>query len=164
MAEQKGVAMAILGIVALIAVVGLVMLFSGATGKSVNPSYGDKLYGGDLTRGPMYEDGFVRYSTNRLTSGPLYGYMYGDEDFRARNQDTGNASAPYGEYDTDYKRTPPILNNPCPFPPYSSPTTLQYAQMDHCIPIGYNPENKEQYDVGVNRYNTQVCCITAVRG
>ena len=42
--EGKGVAMAILGIVAVIAVVGLVLLFTGATGKI---SYGQpKVYGG----------------------------------------------------------------------------------------------------------------------
>lgn len=49
MADGKGVAMAILGIVALIAVVGLILLFSGAaTGDVVTDSlYGrDKLYGG----------------------------------------------------------------------------------------------------------------------
>ncbi len=42
--EGKGVAMAILGIVAVIAVVGLVLLFTGATGK-VSAPY-QKLYGG----------------------------------------------------------------------------------------------------------------------
>ena len=44
MEEGKGVALAILGIVAVIAVVGLVLLFSGATGKGI--------YGGALTRTP----------------------------------------------------------------------------------------------------------------
>jgi len=47
--EGKGVALAILGVVALIAVVGLVLLFKGATGNVVayDPIYGsDKLYGG----------------------------------------------------------------------------------------------------------------------
>jgi hypothetical protein len=47
--EGRGVALAILGVVALIAVVGLVLLFRGATGNVVayDPIYGsDKLYGG----------------------------------------------------------------------------------------------------------------------
>jgi hypothetical protein len=50
MAEGKGVALAILGIVALIAVVGLVLLFSGKTTGGVvanDPIYGqNKVYGG----------------------------------------------------------------------------------------------------------------------
>lgn len=160
--EGKGIAMAILGLVAVIAVVGLVLLFKGGTGKMVNPALGDKLYGGGLTRGPMYETGFIRDSTNRATSGRLYGYMYGDQDFRERIQDSGDG-VPYATYDADPKRTGPILNDPCPFPPYRSPSTLTYAQPGVCIPIGYNPATEEMYDLGVNRYNTQVCCITAVR-
>ena len=45
--EGKGIAFAILGIVAVIAVVGLVLLFKGATGKAINYAYGvDKVYGG----------------------------------------------------------------------------------------------------------------------
>lgn len=43
--EGKGVALAILGVVAVIAVVGLVLLFSGATAKVSLPS---KVYGGAL--------------------------------------------------------------------------------------------------------------------
>ncbi len=48
MAEGKGVALAILGIVAVIAVVGLIMLFKGGTGEVVvGGIYGpDKTYGG----------------------------------------------------------------------------------------------------------------------
>jgi hypothetical protein len=52
MEEGKGVAMAILGIVAVIAVVGLVLLFKSATGMG--------LYGGELTRIPgvdLYQKG-----------------------------------------------------------------------------------------------------------
>jgi hypothetical protein len=52
MEEGKTVAHAILGIVAVIAVVGLVLLFSGATGMG--------LYGGELTRVPgvdLYQKG-----------------------------------------------------------------------------------------------------------
>jgi hypothetical protein len=68
--EGKGVAMAILGIVAVIAVVGLVLLFTGATGKG--------LYGGELTRVPgvdLYEKGEepVRYTSPvPVTEGGTY--------------------------------------------------------------------------------------------
>jgi hypothetical protein len=50
--EGKGIALVILGIVAVIAVVGLVLLFKSATGMG--------LYGGELTRVPgvdLYEKG-----------------------------------------------------------------------------------------------------------
>jgi hypothetical protein len=43
MADEKGIAYAILGIVAVIAVVGLVLLFKGATGQGV--------YGGEMRQG-----------------------------------------------------------------------------------------------------------------
>lgn len=59
MEEGKGVAMAILGIVAVIAVVGLILLFTGATGNGS--------YGGALTRPGtyLYEKGEepVRYTS-----------------------------------------------------------------------------------------------------
>src|SRR5574341_2523136 len=49
--EGKGVAMAILGIVAVIAVVGLVLLFKGGTGGFVG-GYGDpKIYPGKVVQG-----------------------------------------------------------------------------------------------------------------
>jgi hypothetical protein len=54
--ESKGVALAILGIVAVIAVVGLVLLFKGATGKVVDTSMtfpNAKVYGGAL-KGEQY--------------------------------------------------------------------------------------------------------------
>ncbi len=76
MEEGKGIAMAILGIVAVIAVVGLVLLFTGATGKG--------LYGGELTRVPgvdFYQKG---ESVPRYTSpvpadegGTYYQYRQG---------------------------------------------------------------------------------------
>ena len=57
--EGRGIALAILGIVAVIAVVGLVLLFKGGTGQ---------IYGGDLTRVPgedLYQQG---YEPPRYTS------------------------------------------------------------------------------------------------
>jgi hypothetical protein len=65
--EGRGVAMAILGIVAVIAVVGLVLLFTGATGKFVEPGVA-KLY--------------TRQSEVAVAAGPAnlenpyYGYEY----------------------------------------------------------------------------------------
>ncbi len=56
--EGKGVALAILGVVAIIAVVGLVLLFSGAVGKFVQPSYA-KVYPGHVVggdTGPGFQD------------------------------------------------------------------------------------------------------------
>lgn len=58
MEENKGISMAILGIVAVIAVVGLVMLFSGGTGKYVMYSY-PKVYPGKvvaLETGPGFQE------------------------------------------------------------------------------------------------------------
>ncbi len=52
MDEVRGIALSILGVVAIIGVVGLVLLFTGATGMG--------LYGGELTRVPgvdLYEKG-----------------------------------------------------------------------------------------------------------
>ncbi len=48
--EGKGVALVILGVVAIIAVVGLVLLFSNATGKYVMPNYA-KVYPGHVVSG-----------------------------------------------------------------------------------------------------------------
>lgn len=161
MTEGKGVALAILGVVAVIAVVGLILLFTGATGKVAYSTAGAKLYGGgELAHGlDQYRDpqGFVRDSTNRIYEGPLYGYMYGD-DFRGRIKDSGNG-VPYATYDQDYKRTGPILNNPCPFPPYTDPTTMLYAEGRECVPQGFNPVTEEMQDLGVTNKNQQVCCI-----
>ena len=76
MEEGKGIAMAILGIVAVIAVVGLVLLFKSATGSGV--------YGGDLTRVPgvdMYQQGesVPRYTSAVPASegGTYYQYRNG---------------------------------------------------------------------------------------
>lgn len=47
--EGKSIALVILGIVAVIGVVGLVLMFSGATGRAATSSYsGGDLYGGEL--------------------------------------------------------------------------------------------------------------------
>jgi hypothetical protein len=65
--EGRGVALAILGIVAVIAVVGLVLLFTGATGKLVSPGVA-KLY----TR--QSEIGVAAGPAN--VENPYYGYEY----------------------------------------------------------------------------------------
>lgn len=51
--ENKGVALAILGIVAVIAVVGLIMLFTGSTGQGV---YGGQMRQGESDIRPYYEE------------------------------------------------------------------------------------------------------------
>lgn len=141
MAEGKGVALAILGIVAVIAVVGLVLLFSGATAKVASSSYNAmNLYGGNLNRGPEGETGFVRYSTNRATQGRLYSDQWSD-DFRDRNQDTGTMEAPRALYNQDYKRTGPVLPDKCPseyFGEYRDPVTSLYA-WDACVQSPVDP-------------------------
>ena len=132
--EGKGIALAILGIVAVIAVVGLVLLFTGVTGKYAVPT--DKLYGGGgVTRGgqDQYHDGFVRYVSNRPEYGALYSYDYSDE-FRSRIQDSGDQEVPYATYDASYKRTGPIMDNPCPYSPYTDRVTRLYAQGRECVP------------------------------
>lgn len=86
MAEGRGVVLAILGIVALIAVVGLVLVFSGkSTGQVVLPArYGqDKLYGGGKGQpfesdapgraGLPYSGGWVAGSPYTTAAGEAYG-------------------------------------------------------------------------------------------
>ncbi len=132
--EGKGIAFAILGIVAVIAVVGLVLLFKGGTG---GVAYNQpKIYGGgEITYGlDQYEDGgFVRYSDNRVYAGA--GYIYPE-----RIQDTGGAPVPVPTYDTDYKRTGPIKDNSCPYVPYTVRSTAINAAGRNCIRSGVMPE------------------------
>lgn len=159
--EGRGVALAILGIVAVIAVVGLVLLFKGGTtGKVAGTTAGAKVYGGGgIAHGlDQYRDeaGFVRYSDNRIYAGAQYGYQWGD-DFRERIEDSGNG-VPYATYDADYKRTGPVLDNPCPFPPYTDRVTGLYAEGRECIPSGMNPANGEMGRVP-SGYEDYFCCI-----
>ncbi len=126
--EGKGVALAILGIVAVIAVVGLIMLFTGATGKFA--AGGDKLYGGGgLAHGQdQYTDpeGYVRYATPRP-------YEFEEGEFPGRLQDSGDLPPPDVLYDASYKRTGPVKDNPCPYPPYNDRVTPLYAAGRECI-------------------------------
>jgi hypothetical protein len=129
--EGKGVALAILGIVAVIAVVGLVLLFTGATGK-VASSYGDaKVYGGgEIAHGlDQYRDpeGYVRYQTPRP-------YEFEEGVWPERLMDSGENEPPAPVYGQDYKRTGPVLDNPCPYPPYTDKTTGLYAEGRDCVP------------------------------
>jgi hypothetical protein len=157
--EGKGIAMAILGIVAVIAVVGLVLLFKGgATGNVAGSTAGAKIYGGgEIARGlDQYrsDDQFTRYSDNRATHGRLYSYDWSD-DFRDRIEDSGNG-VPYATYNADYKRGGPVKDNPCPFPPYSDKVTGLYAQGRECLPAGVDPASGEQVVWG---YEDFMCCI-----
>jgi hypothetical protein len=140
--EGKGIALAILGIVAVIAVVGLVLLFKGGlTGKGI--------YGGDLTRGQQYDSGYVRYDTGRVYSGALYVYP-------ERIEDTGGSPVPVPTYDMDYKRTGPIKGNPCPFSPYNDRSSALYADGRECVPGGTDPSTGE---VIVEGFEDYLCCI-----
>ncbi|MEM2916152.1 MAG: hypothetical protein QXT19_02235 [Candidatus Woesearchaeota archaeon] len=132
--EGKGVAYAILGIVAVIAVVGLVLLFKGGAGKVVLEQ--PKVYGGGEIRYGLdqYQNGgFVRYSDGRIYAGA--GYV-----FPERIKDTGGAPVPTPTYDSDYKRTGPIKDNPCPYAPYTVKVTAINAAGRNCIRSGIMPE------------------------
>ncbi|MEM4239991.1 MAG: hypothetical protein QXM31_00845 [Candidatus Woesearchaeota archaeon] len=105
--DEKGIAMAILGIVAVIAVVGLVLLFKSATGMG--------LYGGELTRVPgvdLYEKG---ESVPRYTS-PV-------------PSDEGGT---YYQYREDWAG---LERDPCPYTDYYVSTTASAAgARSDCIP------------------------------
>jgi len=136
--EGKGVAYAILGIVAVIAVVGLVLLFKGASGNVALQASSDlaKVYGGgEIAHGlDQYSDGgFVRYSDGRVYAGA--GYI-----FPERIKDTGGAPVPTPTIDSDRKRTGPILDNPCPYTPYVVKATAIAASTRNCIYAGDNPD------------------------
>lgn len=70
--EGKGVAMAILGVVAVIAVVGLVLLFKGGTGSFVQGYGAPKLYPGHVVSGE------VGPGTNYLGEGAYVARQQGD--------------------------------------------------------------------------------------
>lgn len=153
--EGKGVALAILGIVAVIAVVGLVLLFKGATGKVAYTTDGAKVYGGGGIAHGLDEytdpEGFVRYSTNRVYSGAHFIYP-------ERIEDSGNG-VPSPTYDQDYRRQGPVLGNACPFRPYTRIVTRFYAKGQDCVEQGFNPATEDYVDVGVNNAANEVCCI-----
>jgi len=128
--EGKGVALAILGIVAVIAVVGLILLFKGATGKVAGTLGDAKVYGGgEIAHGlDQYRDpeGYVRYSTPR----PL---EFEEGIFPERMKDSGDNPPPEVVLDQNYRRTGPILDNPCPYPPYTDRVTPLYASGRECV-------------------------------
>ena len=156
--EGKGIALAILGVVAVIAVVGLILLFTGATGQVVFQQ--DKLYGGGgiAHNQDQYNDpqGYIRNSDNRIYAGALYGDQWSD-DFRSRNQDSGDSDIPYATYNVDYKRTGPVRDNPCPYAPYSDKVTELYARGRDCVASGYNPNNGEMGRIPAG-YEDFLCC------
>ncbi len=134
--EGKAVAFAILGIVAVIAIVGLVLLFKGWTAEVAYTTAGAKIYGGgEIAHGlDQYADGgVVRYGDNRVYSGAEY-------VFPERIKDTGGAPVPSPTYNTDYKRTGPVKDNPCPYAPYTVKTTAVNAVGRNCIRSGIMPE------------------------
>ncbi len=152
--EGKGIAFAILGIVAVIAVVGLVLLFKGWTADVAYTTGGAKLYGGgELAHGmDQYTDGgFVRYSDERVYAGASY-------VFPERIKDTGGAPVPSPTYDTDYKRTGPTKDNPCPYTPYTVRVRAIDAGVRECIRSGVMPEE----DISEGRipvgYEDFYCC------
>jgi len=96
--EGKGVALAILGIVAVIAVVGLVLLFTGATGKFVEPGL-PKIYTRQSENAVAYGPGNVE--------NPYYGYDYETWDGRTAS---GKQTAAGGAWD------PSNVHGEIPFP------------------------------------------------
>ena len=91
MAEEsgKGVALAILGIVAVIAIVGLILLFSGAKKTGQVVLAGDKLYGGSVS------DAEYPYLENR----PVKGVPVTPEGIQVADEETAYAEAvPYRTY------------------------------------------------------------------
>src|SRR3989344_7563193 len=91
MAEEngRGVALAILGIVAVIAIVGLILLFSGAKKTGQVVFAGDKLYGGSLS------DVEYPYLENR----PVKGVPVTPEGIEVADEETAYAEAvPYRTY------------------------------------------------------------------
>lgn len=129
--EGKGVALAILGIVAVIAVVGLILLFKGGTtGNVAGTTAGAKIYGGgEIAHGlDQYQDpeGYVRYSTPRPLEGEEYIYS-------ERIKDSGDNPPPEVTLDSNYRRTGPIMDNPCPYPPYTDKVTALYAAGRECM-------------------------------
>ena len=69
MVDEKGVSLAILGVVAVIAVVGLVLLFSGAkTGNASDNA--PALYGGGAEPGRAYQAEASRYGGGRGANSP----------------------------------------------------------------------------------------------
>ncbi|MEM4246805.1 MAG: hypothetical protein QXR48_00135 [Candidatus Woesearchaeota archaeon] len=150
--EGKGVAYAILGIVAVIAVVGLVLLFKGGAGKVVMEQ--PKVYGGgEITYGlDQYSDGgFVRYSDNRVYAGAEY-------VFPERIKDTGGAPVPIPTYNSDYKRTGPVKDNPCPYAPYTVKVTAINAAGRNCIRSGIMPEEAISDGRIPSGYEDFYCC------
>lgn len=135
MADGKGVALAILGIVAVIAVVGLVLLFTGATARVASPTSGDKIYGGNIVRGPYYETGYARYKTGRFREGEEFVYP-------ERIKASGDQPVPTVYRDSSYKRTGPVAGasgpEKCPDPRYPDPTTSLYA-FEGCVTSEVDP-------------------------
>jgi hypothetical protein len=156
--EGKGVALAILGIVAVIAVVGLILLFKGAStggfaGTDLN-SPGQKVYGGGgISRGlNQYESGYERYSSGRVLAGAQY-------TGNIQHADTGDHAVPEPTIDQDPKRTGSVLNNQCPFPPYTVQTRQVNTLGRECVPSGYNPNTGEIIEIGATRHTDDACCV-----
>ncbi len=129
MSEGRGVALAIFGIVALIAVVGLVLLFSGRmTGKVTDPYlYGDdKLYGGG-------QHGIeLPYTLNRVVKGVRYTPEF---------QDVVEIGGP-----RSVERVPSLTTKNCP-------RGLHYYGSRNIMALGDNTE------ACVNAYdNAGLCC------
>jgi hypothetical protein len=114
MTENKGVSLAILGIVAVIAVVGLVLLFTGTSGKFVEPglpkvytrqSINSIAYGAGNPENPYgsydYETWGSRSATGKKTAaGGAWdpSNVHGEIPFPAATEDGTNAAppSPYG--------------------------------------------------------------------
>jgi hypothetical protein len=101
----------------------------------------------------QYQDpqGFVRNSDSRVYAGARFVYP-------ERIKDTGGAPVPSTTYDFDPKRTGPVIDNPCPYPPYTVRVRAIDAGVRECIRSGVNPTVGEEGRIPAG-FEDFFCCI-----
>lgn len=134
---EKGVAMAILGIVAVIAVVGLVLLFSGATGEAVLPG-ASKVYGGATRQSSDYTRQVGETVQRYVTPVP------GDFSETGGLPDGNYPVGPYYAYQKSYYRDYfEFQRDPCPdkaFPVVEDRANVRARIGVDCFPSEVRPD------------------------
>ena len=108
--EGKGVALAILGIVAVIAVVGLVLLFKGGTGSAIEFPGVPKIYPGKVVQGETGQ-GFNTYGNRGYAFNDQTGTCDASEFFSQKPLDLSAcrpASVRVEIYHRDFKQFPTV--------------------------------------------------------